>query len=175
MLEFNRDIPPWGSSPMLCYPRVVTVFMCDKNGFGDLGLWLGLFDAPGIEKSTPTLFSTEITLWSSSIKFICNSCLSSLQCFIWRWRRQFSAFCLVAFFWTCLSSSSMSPFSCLLTSWMVCLVANSTAFFSDLTLYCSYLAATNSSFISMMRLSRSSTRELIPYWLPRVEVRDGLW
>jgi hypothetical protein len=62
MFEFNRDIPPLGSSPMLCYPRVVTVFMCAKNGFGDLGLKLGLLDAPGIEKSTPTLLSTVMTL-----------------------------------------------------------------------------------------------------------------
>ncbi len=168
-------MPPWGSSPMLCYPRVVTVFMCAKNGFGDLGLKLGLFDAPGIEKLTPTLFSTPLTLWSSSFKFICNSCFSSLHCFICRWRRQFSAFCLVVFFWTCRSSSSISPFSWLLTSWMVYLVANSTAFFSDLTLYCSYLAAMNYNFSSMMRFSRSSTRELIPCWFARVEVRYGLW
>ena len=150
--------------------------MWPKKGFGDFGLiFTGLYYTPGIEKSTPTLFSTPMTLWSSSIKFICSSNLSSLQCLICVCKRQFSAFCLVMYFCTFLSRSSISPLSCLLTSYMVCRVANSTAFFSDLSLYCSCLAPMNSYFSSIIRFSRSSTIVLIPYWFVRVEVLVGLF
>lgn len=136
--------------------------MCAKKGLTDLGLWFGLLLGAFKEMSTPTLFSTPITLWSSSIKPIVSSYFSSLQCLICWCSLQFSAFYLVMYFCTFLSRSSISALSCLLTSCMVYLVASSTAFFSDLSLYCSCLAPMNSAFSSIIFFSRSSTILFIP-------------